>query len=141
MLNILVGDRVLAAASGGRPGIISQGVKDFVNEAIVSIVSLSLTLCVSCFVSNVCSFPRWNPGSWRIELVRQRSLHSDSSGVYPQHVFNERQVQRQYPASFGRHVEVCLQRRVDACNACSQRDPSSSAARKMAGWFDWNSIG
>ena len=43
--------------------------------------------------------------------------------------------------NFGRHVEACLQKRVDACNAHSQRHPSNSAARKMAGWFDWNFLG
>ena len=43
--------------------------------------------------------------------------------------------------NFGGHVEACLQRRVDAGNARSQRDPSSSAAREMAGCFDWNSVG
>ena len=42
--------------------------------------------------------------------------------------------------NFSRHVEPCLQRRVDVCNARSQKDPSNSAARKMAGWFDWNSV-
>ena len=40
--------------------------------------------------------------------------------------------------NFGRHVEACLQRCVDARNARSQRDPSNSTARKMVGWFDWN---
>ena len=43
--------------------------------------------------------------------------------------------------NFGRHVEACLQKRVDASNAHSQRHPSNSAARKMAGWFDWNFLG
>ena len=112
-----------------------------VNEAVVSIVSLFVTVCVSFFISNVCSFLRWNPGSWRSELVRQRSLRLDSSGVCPKHVCNKRKAQRQYPADFDRHVEACLQRRVDAHNAHSQRDPSKSAARKMAGWFDWNFVG
>ena len=41
----------------------------------------------------------------------------------------------------GTHVEARLQRRMDACNARSQRDPSNSAARKMDGWFDWNFVG
>ena len=54
--------------------IFSQGVTSFVNEAVVSKVSLSVTLCVSFLVSNVCAFLRWNPGSWRSELARQRSL-------------------------------------------------------------------
>ena len=43
--------------------------------------------------------------------------------------------------NFGRHVEAYLQKRVDASNAHSQRHPSNSAARKMAGWFDWNFLG
>ena len=42
--------------------------------------------------------------------------------------------------NFGRHVGACLQWRVDACNARSQRDPSNSAVIKMAGRFDWNSV-
>ena len=43
--------------------------------------------------------------------------------------------------NFGRHVEACLQKRVDASNAHSQRHPSNSDARNMAGWFDWNFLG
>ena len=43
--------------------------------------------------------------------------------------------------NFGRHVEACLQKRVDASNAHSQRHPSNSAARKMVGWFDGKFLG
>ena len=43
--------------------------------------------------------------------------------------------------NFGRHVEACLQKCVAASNAHLQRHPSNSAARKMAGWFDWNFLG
>ena len=62
-------------------------------------------------------------------------------GLSQRHICNGRKKHRQCPPRFCRYVEACLQRRVDACNAWSQRYPSNSAARKMAGWYDWNSVG
>ena len=46
-----------------------------------------------------------------------------------------------FQQNFGRHVEACLQKHVDACNAHPRRHPSNSAARRMAGWFNWNFLG
>ena len=75
--------------------------------------------------------------SWRGGTHCARTPVGSIPNTYVTNVRRKDSIQQ----NFGRHVEACLQRRVDACNARSRRDPSNSVARKMAGWSDWNFVG